>query len=243
MNFKKSTLAACAALSLAAVATQASAYSVLVQPGVSFSGQSGAALIDFGVSGGGPLVSGLAGSGDVVASGTAGGLGYSFTDGALYNTSVGGVTARPGGTSLGNFWSIGDTPSAQNGPGVLTFGGLGALYVGFMWGSVDSYNQVEVWSGATLLGSYGGSFVTSPANGNQSPLGTAYFNVSTTSPQAITKMVFTSTGTPTGVAKNAFETDNFAVTAVPEPETYAMLLAGLGLIGTIARRRNQSKSV
>jgi len=27
--------------------------------------------------------------------------------------------------------------------------------------------------------------------------------------------------------------------AVPEPETYAMLLAGLGLIGTIARRRRR----
>jgi len=30
---------------------------------------------------------------------------------------------------------------------------------------------------------------------------------------------------------------------VPEPETYAMLLAGLGLMGTIARRRNKSKAV
>jgi PEP-CTERM motif len=29
----------------------------------------------------------------------------------------------------------------------------------------------------------------------------------------------------------------FAVTPVPEPESYAMLLAGLGLIGTIAVRR------
>lgn len=29
------------------------------------------------------------------------------------------------------------------------------------------------------------------------------------------------------------------VTAVPEPETYAMLLAGLGLVGFIARRRNR----
>lgn len=29
----------------------------------------------------------------------------------------------------------------------------------------------------------------------------------------------------------------FKVTAVPEPETYAMMLAGLGLIGAIARRR------
>ena len=31
-----------------------------------------------------------------------------------------------------------------------------------------------------------------------------------------------------------------AVTAVPEPETYAMLLAGLGLMGAIARRRKQA---
>lgn len=31
--------------------------------------------------------------------------------------------------------------------------------------------------------------------------------------------------------------DNFTVSAVPEPETYAMLLAGLGLMGAVARRR------
>ena len=33
-----------------------------------------------------------------------------------------------------------------------------------------------------------------------------------------------------------------SVTAVPEPETYAMMLAGLGLIGAIARRRNKAKA-
>jgi hypothetical protein len=32
------------------------------------------------------------------------------------------------------------------------------------------------------------------------------------------------------------------VTAVPEPETYGMMLLGLGLIGTIARRRSQHKA-
>jgi hypothetical protein len=31
-----------------------------------------------------------------------------------------------------------------------------------------------------------------------------------------------------------------SVTAVPEPESYAMLLAGLGLMGVIARRRNRN---
>jgi len=35
--------------------------------------------------------------------------------------------------------------------------------------------------------------------------------------------------------------DNVSVTAVPEPESYAMMLAGLALMGTIARRR-KSKS-
>ncbi len=37
--------------------------------------------------------------------------------------------------------------------------------------------------------------------------------------------------------------DNYSVTsldAVPEPETYAMLLAGLGLLGWVARRRKQN---
>jgi len=38
--------------------------------------------------------------------------------------------------------------------------------------------------------------------------------------------------------------DNAAgfATAVPEPETYAMLLAGLGMIGTIIRRRTAKQA-
>jgi hypothetical protein len=38
------------------------------------------------------------------------------------------------------------------------------------------------------------------------------------------------------------EQGSLTVTAVPEPETYAMLLVGLGLMGAIARRRNQSQA-
>jgi hypothetical protein len=36
-----------------------------------------------------------------------------------------------------------------------------------------------------------------------------------------------------------FRLDSSQVAAVPEPETYAMMLAGLGLIGFAARRRKQ----
>ena len=42
-----------------------------------------------------------------------------------------------------------------------------------------------------------------------------------------------------GYADNAA---GFAVAAVPEPETYAMLLAGLGLMGFVARRRKENQS-
>lgn len=38
-----------------------------------------------------------------------------------------------------------------------------------------------------------------------------------------------------------FASSNFPTAPVPEPETYGMLLAGLGLIGTIARRRKNQK--
>ena len=36
--------------------------------------------------------------------------------------------------------------------------------------------------------------------------------------------------------------DNVLVTSVPEPETYALMLAGLGLMGTMVRRRKQRKA-
>jgi hypothetical protein len=45
--------------------------------------------------------------------------------------------------------------------------------------------------------------------------------------QTITSVTFSATGSSHG----------FEVAAIPEPETYALMLAGLGLIGAAARRR------
>lgn len=46
--------------------------------------------------------------------------------------------------------------------------------------------------------------------------------------------------TPTGSVGSLYS-GSITVTAVPEPESYAMLLAGLGVMGAIAVRRNKSK--
>jgi len=45
-----------------------------------------------------------------------------------------------------------------------------------------------------------------------------------------------------GVDKEQFYLNAVTVAAVPEPETYAMLLAGLGLIGMTSRKRQQAKA-
>ena len=47
------------------------------------------------------------------------------------------------------------------------------------------------------------------------------------------------TGTATGLAGGAYLAA-VSVAAVPEPESYALLLAGLGVMGTIARRRSRN---
>ncbi len=54
-------------------------------------------------------------------------------------------------------------------------------------------------------------------------------------------------GVPTAVGSSAYTSDArllgfFAVAAVPEPESYAMMLAGLGLLGVAARRRRQKSA-
>jgi hypothetical protein len=54
--------------------------------------------------------------------------------------------------------------------------------------------------------------------------------------ESVNTLTFKNTNT------NVFDGYNLAfhaIAAVPEPETYAMLLAGLGLMGTVARRRQQ----
>jgi len=231
LKSKSNFVSVLASSALLVVSAQANAFTTSVTAG-SFSAQSGAFNIDFGTStvNNSTPIGGTGSGADSVLAGSGGGVSYAYTGGALYNIStspISSVTARPPG-STGNFYSVGTSPAAQTGPGQVAFNS-GLSYFGFLWGSPDTYNTVSFYNGNTLLGSFNGSAVLNPANGNQA-VG-KYFNAFAGIGEQITHVKFASTG-------NAFETDNHSyVSAVPEPETYAMLMAGLGLLGFMAKRK------
>lgn len=69
--------------------------------------------------------------------------------------------------------------------------------------------------------------------------GNVWANFNTTfiaGPGSVTSLAFLAVGTSDGLGGSL---DNVSVTAVPEPETYALLLGGLALVGFSARRRSE----
>lgn len=164
------------------------------------------------------------------------------TGGAFFPIpGVMGVSARPPG-SEGQWWSIG-TSALQRTTGVVNLGSP-ATYYGFLWGSPDSFNTVSFLYNGTLVGSFTGADVLAPADGNQGTrLGGQYVNFWAGEGEQFNQVKFNSDG-------DAFETDNHAVfppltvqidnvPAVPEPETYALMLAGLCAIGFMSRNRRR----
>lgn len=113
---------------------------------------------------------------------------------------------------------------------VLTGGITGGSVVEFLIPNLLS----ATFTGAALY-TFGGDLVataTGPSNSLSftnavTPAGKYYFNV-----------IGDANGTPYAAYNGSI---NVAVAAVPEPETYAMLLAGLGVMGAIAVRRNKAK--
>lgn len=174
------------------------------------------------------------------ASGPNGSVNVSFTPGPepiyggiVAQGSVASKYAAPfvsgsNGTGFGNAANAADsTPylTTGKGSGTVTIDFTSdQQYVGLLWGSVDSYNTLELLdSSNTVIGTVTGSDVTASPNGNQGVNGTLYVNINST--VAFRKVRASST------SAYAFEFDNVAyneTVVVPEPSTY--VAGGLALL-------------
>ena len=146
----------------------------------------------------------------------------------VFASSVGGVAAEPASGDQG------DAFYAVLGGGTTTFSFLNPVGIlGFDLGSADSYNSVtlnfasggsQVFAGAQLNVPFG-------ANGNQTIPATNGRVTIYSFDDAIVSATFAS-------SQNSFEFDNIGIAAVPEPSTWAMLILGFGVIGSVLRGRS-----
>ncbi len=100
------------------------------------------------------------------------------------------------------------------------------------WGSIDAYNQIAFFraDGSLITGYYGNQIPLAPADGSQgNPVNNRRVSFDFGSDRA--KFVTINS------SANAFELDNVAVGAIPEPMAWSMLVTGFALIGAAARRR------
>lgn len=112
----------------------------------------------------------------------------------------------------------------------ITFSGLAnGLYdiVGSVIGQSLNFSSIDL---------DGASWDVANFNGRTSKFGYGFLEVSASKPLTLTLI-----GTTYSLSSPAYS-GTITVTPVPEPETYGMLLVGLGLMGAVVRRRNKSDS-
>jgi len=101
---------------------------------------------------------------------------------------------------------------------------------GFLFGASDSSWNLNAYNaGGTLLE----SMVIAPVFGSNAG---DFFGFSGLSSATYATLIQNQDGVYASGGVDYVFVDNVRVSAVPEPETYAMLLAGLGLLGAVARR-------
>ncbi|MBE9034862.1 Npun_F0296 family exosortase-dependent surface protein [aff. Roholtiella sp. LEGE 12411] len=170
---------------------------------------------------------------------------YSATNGIVQG-SVGGQYATPFGNTS-KFLTISPKNDKVSGndfagnSGDVTISFAQSLdYFGFYWGSIDTYNFVDVYSKGNLLRTFSGADVPgAPANGEQSgSTNNVYVNLlaDTSKGETFDKVVLRSTG-------RAFETDNhsYRLASVPESSSTLGLLAfGILSAGSFVKRKSKT---
>lgn len=162
------------------------------------------------------------------SAGLSGGAVATLSGGTVYTQDQPFADIPKGGVFGGNFLAAGPTSGA---PAVLTFLNGGVGFISFLWGSPDVYNKLTVTSTGGLTQTFDSSNITfASTNGDQTY--SQYVQFTGLNGARITQLTFNNVP-----AVDAFESANYSITPVPEPETYALLLAGLGAVAFVARRR------
>lgn len=152
----------------------------------------------------------------------------------------GSVATLSGGTIYTNDQPFADIPKGTvtdflaagvlaGQPATLTFTSP-VSYLSFLWGSPDLYNLLTVISTDISQVFTVASLGFAVTDGNQAF--SQYVQFASAPGSKITGVVFSNTP-----AQDAFEVANFSVNTVPEASTYALMLAGLGIVSFVARRR------
>lgn len=164
--------------------------------------------------------------------------GYSWSGGLAIGVGSSSNAAAPAGTAIGT--NYGYVSSSLN-PNTATLTTPDLKSISFYWGSIDSYNKLEVLDDGgnvllTLFGNTPGVGVPPIIGhqGNQANNRRLFLHAE--GGETIGGLRFTSTGV-------AFEFDTITAGAVPEPATWAMLLAGFGMVGLASRRRRTLERV
>ncbi|WP_111642210.1 Npun_F0296 family exosortase-dependent surface protein [Marinimicrobium alkaliphilum] len=198
------------ALSLAAGAQ--AAIITLSGPGVTTTSVAGATVVDFN-------------------DGTIGAYTASSGDYAIVSGNLGGVYAEPLGTDAPYL-----TVPLDQSSGSATFDlGFSANYFGLYWGSIDAYNSISFWSGGSMVDSFTGSDIVSPADGGQGSTDTNRYVNFDFGAMSFDQVMLSSTS-------YAFESDNHAFALVSVPEPGVVVLFGLGILGLGLSRRRARKA-
>jgi hypothetical protein len=160
-----------------------------------------------------------------------------------------GVPVLSGGFSFSSPGAIGvvsgdsfPTYGVNNHTPMLVFANNGQVTITQVGGGLFSLGSLDVggWFNLPAVNNAQLNIVGHSLSGNQ----TAYSSLSTTSFAHVTlsplftglsSLTLSITGVPNSPVYAAI--DNLVLTPVPEPETYALLLAGLGLLAVVGRRR------
>lgn len=155
-------------------------------------------------------------------------------NGRIEDTSVSGQYAAPYNDST-NYLTLGGTN--EPGPVTLQFTKL-MDYFGLYWGSVDRYNSIDFYNGATQVGHFTGLDALNPASGDQGVGGSVYANfLASGLGDSFDKIVMSS-------SQAAFETDNHAYRAIPTPALLPGLVAlGFGMVrGRKGQRKQEAEA-